>query len=825
MQSGRSGLHRLPLVHVALFVVAAVVLLIARTARAQGAEPHLPDPISTIKLHRLLNGVIGPRDPRWADIEAAHDAYLAELRPQSEGAIERILPALELGYVTDLRTIDDVRRIVSTIAAADDRLFAAIGAILGDDSGATLVRVRESRTRDRLRSTMGHSVGLRVGLGGVSEAVRGAVVDPQLLAALDPALRAYEEKATSLMRRAVDVGLEATEDGLRAVRDAKLPAPDPGDQEGGRRWWEEFQQGVAARGARRMELLAELGALDASTAAAILKQLPFHEGRAARLRLERALLGGASDGLQASVETIFQVALRSSEVDAEGKAAVLDAYRAWAKEDDAFSDRWIARTLNMTHDDGVALQADRVTRRESNNRWHAKLLNDTPWGRTILDEYVAITDGRYPQEVDPFNEEFLLERRPEQTYVHDARWRPRPLTAERIDRMADRLRFDDDERAIARSLHADLTERWNEGMAPLVGTVRAAEQAIARIEGNRVRTLPEGIDALVSARLAVLEGAAKIDNAFYDDLQAVLGARRLPEDRAEIELSRLSRAMERLGTGDWAMYLHPCVIVRPVDPVAIIDRLELSPHERDIARRALLDRGEAIVAAARARAEAQAGLEPVMNEAHSVQFAAQEAAQRGGATDEERKAAWAESHAAQRRGDREGADRAARRLAADRIVRAAFTDSIAAFDDAKHRVADERYERRAVPEFFADARAPWPLIERALAIRDLDAAARDAIIALRDEAQRSSTLRAVAFGDLRRTAPDPGVPSWRHVARQGREAAIRFDRDELSARTVSRLRRLLTQEQQGLVRGLDDYERRVERVRDVFIRASPPEEE
>ncbi|MFO0826559.1 MAG: hypothetical protein U0572_00270 [Phycisphaerales bacterium] len=771
-------------------VVAIAVAFGAIPSFGQGTSPYLPEPISTIRLHRLLDDALPPADPRWKGIEEAHDGYLRNARPLLDRrTIEGCLECKGFAGVPSSRGLDAVRAYVAALRGADDALWAKIVAVLGDSPEAhgSFESAKKRRVADRLRDTLA-SAG---GLGSVGEAARRCVVDPEHRRIVNDRLRAYDAEVGELLRKLVEHSLQMIDDGSRAVRDAHLPDPDPADPEAAKAWWTTYQQGSQARMAKLREVREALATLDRDTLRALTKDLPYQVARHVRYAASRASRR-LDDYGEGWLEVFFQLVLRSPQLSAEDKAAAANEFEKWGREDDRLVEAIEALGTNAGADERqVAIDACRAFNRDTTRRF----MNDqTPWSKAVRERWLSIVNARSPSEYDAFDEDFLFESPDQRPYDHDARWLPPPIAATRIDALADRLGLDHDRRVIALTLLTDHRARWSEGMREVAEKARAAEaaaQTATNADPNGVAPVPAQIvDELVRASMEVFVRAAELDDALYQELRAALGGVLTDDGRAEIALSQLSRELECLGTGDWAMYVNYDAIVRPVDPVAVVDSLTLGGDVRAVVRTALLDRRDAMLAAARDRARAHA--------AREITSAADELLQR--------------------------------RLAADRAVRRLFDECIAPLDESQRRLAAERYERRAVPEYFADARAPWSLFDRALACGDLTPETRAAIEGLRERTLAAYRAIAGTFADERRSALpiDPpqadarGAPASRQrVAHQTRwlhQRAIVFDRDEVSARAVSELRRLLSDPQRAAVRGLDDYERRVETVAERFIR-------
>lgn len=758
----------------------------SQVAVGQGTAPDLPDPISTVRLHRLLEDVFPVDDARWPAAEAAHDEYLRRARVDLAPLRASTLTAVARSCATanpDPQDLAAVRRFGAALAAEENRLFDAIAALAGNERQAEVERARARRGSERVRDLMGSLNGVRsVGIGLVGEFARRHVVDPVQREAIAEPLRLYEYKLAPRVRRAAEHTLDSYRDAARAVRDAGLPDFPPADPAAAEQWWRIHSDAGAAERAKANAELVAIQRLDRDLLAKLAAGLSFDVHQ--RVRYDATVRSSPLRRCdsEAWIEVLFQLALRSPELDASDKAAALAEYEFWTHADEAMTAN--IPPFGMTADEREAFQAAHEARRLRSNERLTELMNSKEsWVANVRDRWRSLVNGRTPYELAPFDDGFLFEQPTPAPYDHSRRFRPRPIAKARVEALVERLRLDEGQCATALNLQEDHRALWNDAMNSASAKVLEAESSLwasRRQSDNSDGTPQEMIDEIVNLRMAVLAEAERLDDAFYANLRAVLAGTCSESDEDEIALSRLSRRLECLGTGDWSMYVSDDQRNRPVDPVAVVDTLGLDADQRANVRTALLSQSETLLANARSRAKAHAGQEWPSQSDEPMTI----------------------------------------RLTAERAVRAAFADAIATLPEETRFDAEVEYERRAHPEFFADPRAPFSLLDRAERLPNLDDERRGAVNALRLAATNAYGRLAIAVGDARRSAPeaDRADLSALHSKRRLLIAGLVFDRDESSARTVAALRRLLTPEEQASVRGLNDYERRVETVPSVFIR-------
>lgn len=157
-----------------LVLIVTLLAIPATSAPGQGVEPELPDPISRLRLHRLLEGVVDAADPRWSAIEEEHDRYLAACRTLDAERTSKILAAMNSSLGPDQRALREVRDFTTLLAAEEERLFAAIAGLLGDAALVPISRIRERRDIERLRSPRSISGRPTVSSAGTRSASRPA---------------------------------------------------------------------------------------------------------------------------------------------------------------------------------------------------------------------------------------------------------------------------------------------------------------------------------------------------------------------------------------------------------------------------------------------------------------------------------------------------------------------------------------------------------------------------------------------------------------------------------------------------------------------------
>lgn len=782
----------------------AIVMLVCLGCRAsfgQGLENDLPNPMSLIRLKLLLIDALPLDDERWMEVERLHASSLERYRAEIRSEFIEKQAGFQLGQ--DDRTHRELRRFRSALASLEAGLFDEIGALVDAERAEELLAARSRRTAERLAIT----TSMRRSRLPASEAIRMIVREPDRLAPLLPELRRAERSLASIVERVADRMDASIDAQLRAVRDAKLPPLDPNDPAALAARQALIAEAAAAGQAQIAELEAQARELNSSLIRRARPLLSPSELRELRWRTADPYAGTARD--TAWLDVLFQLARRSPTLDKEQRESARVAFEAWVGEQERSTDALEAIDRSTPEGEAAFVRTLQEINESDRAALRAFLNSPEPWVVAVRDRWIDIVNGVSPDELAPFDPSALAVAQGER-YDPTASFVPPPIGDERIEWLATRLQLDGAGRAVLATLVADAQERWTTASGRWRADVSKAANDAQRIVDQRVSVVRDRIPEIVTARMRVFEEAAALDDALFASIEASFGGGLEAAATRGLRIARLGRTLERLAVGEWGMYLPYHFVQRPVDVVRVANALQLGADDRVMIETRLLASADALVAAATLRARAQAGLGYRSQSLMDAMFAPPAPA---AAADDAGDAAAAEL-AFQQSADRDVADR----LEGDRVVRKLFAEAIADLGEATRLLALDAYERAAQPDFFRDDRTPDALLAMARALEGIGAEAAAAIEDLIAVDRAARVRIAQSLGMERAAPPGPHVAAGFDRARNAAYELHLFDRDERSARTVAALRRLLTAEQRAAVSGLDDYERRVQFPRQVFLR-------
>ena len=186
------------------------LLVLARSAAAQGTTGTLADPMSTAQLMQYADRLQLDAGQRLA-IESIHDEYKKEFRRLRDNEIDDFLKSMHsmqsVGMMPDRARVEaffkKMQRLQGRIKTLDDRLFDQLLPILNEEQLPMLSRVRLARQRQRYTSQqMMPMMGRRP--VDLSEVFLETDLPAGVSGDADQVIAAYERHLTTAMRRASD---------------------------------------------------------------------------------------------------------------------------------------------------------------------------------------------------------------------------------------------------------------------------------------------------------------------------------------------------------------------------------------------------------------------------------------------------------------------------------------------------------------------------------------------------------------------------------------------------------------------------------------------
>ncbi len=841
---------RMRTVLLGVILVIGVLLLAVRPAAAQGTSGQLPDPIATVELNRLLSLYVKPDDSQRATIESLHDDYRAQFRTLREAEIEKFLEEMNKlggrGMPSKSELLDFARRyeqVNAKIAALDDALFEAIGALLGEQRIPDVRRARDARARSRYATgMMGGLPGVMSNRADVSAIVLELDLPPEQLAQFQPELIALEERLTALSRESSSAGIKGMIEMVDAIEKAGLGgmheadmAQDPEKMEAA---MQVMQESMAKAFKPVAERSARMSEANTKTFRSVRERLSGEVQRKFHVRYIAAAYPELAVDFM-GVEPIFRAVLRIRSLDEGVRGQVEQAYRAWMASDEAIIDRAMAMVdagresinpmdfggMSSTYEKLQELQMERgelgtrtleglkgmVGEERISKLIERRLSADDMF--TSTEDPEAVADGDAEEagfSVRASDAEAAFEARPVEMIAS-------PIGTGTIQAIIARLgtagQADAGLKATIETLHADYLRSWTDEIEPMRPKL---SESMAKIwawdaETGRASVDAAARDAYHAARREVDGKIRSLDDTFLLGLATVAG----DAAAGEIAVLRFDRLAESSAVGGDAFIGAFGGEARPVNLMAALAEAELDETERAGALKVLVPRLPDFETQMRSVRSEQLDLD---REMQLVQEESQAIYGSGETPD-----AAAMTRMQQRWMEVQGRSMrmTERRSQLVQGMWGAILESLSAGSRDRLSLA---FERQAYPEVFEDRLSALPFLERASEMQDLSDAQRSEINTLlsryRDE--YLAFCRAMVPKPEATTPPPTDAEAaqemWRkRMAQENERAKVRFDRDERSQRAVSQLRRILNAEQAARIPGLGSYDKEKSKPDSPFV--------
>ncbi len=830
--------HVLPIA----FLMLLLALLTTERAEAQGTFGALPDPISSQHLNGYADR-LGMSDQQLLALGEPHARYLEQFRQLREGDIEKFFDhfremrpgRFDPSQFKQFETIvKDFTRLMNRIRTLDESFFNDMQGVLTDDQAEKLIRIRQSRERERLRTEASRvtdfvNPAVRVDL---AEMLLELDLPPADLEAVDPLLASYEHQLTTYSRRVFDSGTKAILDGLKKLD--KLGLDQEMMENPGRmmRFFGDFQLIWDEIKVDLLKSADQLAELNQRTFRQLATALPNESYRQLRAQyLGRAYREAAEVGRQA--ESLFRGALEMEELPSEMRESVAALAAAHLNSQDRLADQ-IMDLLNEHRRNLTLMQIARMGEDPVRAKIDELQARAQAADESAIETLKAMLGPGLAEELSPAPPG--VRRREDRIAVRTERGRggvgarmvvargggmhqgaisfltgftpPDRISEQAVDQLAQRLALDEMQLALLHSLHDDYLDRFNsirnEHAAPYA---RVVEQI--RREEDRPSDpaeLAELLDSGFQRLLSLLEAVRAADQRFFDDVQIAL-----LDGSDEGQLSVLKAAVS---SRDRIQYQVP-EQAEPTGPAmafigsageARVDIAELVTS-LNVERTLWSDIAPLIAAYEQDAADLfrQRFESEVATHRQSLQFMM---ARRG---DDDR----------ERRGNRfrEMGERMTQVREAARTVNNALAElNRKSLDVVLDRLPEhegtrleDAYYRKAFPAAFDDPASAEERIQSALTLRDLTEAQRSRLMEI--AAEYRPVYRDITYAIVEHHMALADAPVWRGPRRDRerggeRENAMRermerasslevlnFDRAELNERTMRELRAILRPDQ------------------------------
>ncbi|MEE9131385.1 MAG: hypothetical protein V3T84_15310 [Phycisphaerales bacterium] len=800
---------------VALVVVAGLRGLTNRCL-AQSGNNLLPDPISSRELAGYLDRLQLTDEQRLA-IEPVHEQYLGAFRTLREGAIQRVLD--EIRVLSDgstglpapgpvekfLRNLD---RVLARIKQADNRLFSEIGTILTEQQRPALSRIKLTRARKRLRSGLVQG-GVFLNRGdqvNLSKLYEQLELTPQLRQISDPLIIQHERVLTSRLKDLRDAGNRMILDMVIAFEELGFSQRDTSDPEALRKTFLAFDPVRTELAKNLLEPASAISNLNRKTIQRLTQVLQRPQARELRRTYYLAAYPEARYDLH-SAQKRFTAALQMNDLTEQLRETVTALGDDHQRSHDKITEEMVDQLddlggkmimIDFDNEQWAALQ-------QQMNAFEARWAQLNTTARESLDavlgpQLVAMLGDRAgrtsqgkPKKFTPAgvvveasNGGVVMRTNAGDILGADALV-PNPISERQLTRFAQRLALSNEQQAIVGQLHEHYVAQYR---AHRAAQRKAAQTAQAR---NGDPGTDEARQMRLHQQRQALQEAQELDATLFDDLALAFGeSPALPNELQRLKLARRRAIFSRREAG-FRLYLSPVQSHEAwVDLSGLVDELQLDAETAreldDIMREyegtvtpAFEVRHEAAIAAQLNHLNAMINLARFREESEDVAADARDELRQAEIT------AYHSTHEAEQ--------------AVIQINRETLQRILQTLAGPSGQALQRAYNRKAFPSVYNNPESAERFITAAGRLADLSDQQRHAIQTIsreyRDAYEPLGGQMAILSergGAALGVYDDPAV--LRDYRRRRQELALlEFDRQELDAKALRRVRSILTPEQ------------------------------
>jgi hypothetical protein len=198
-----------------LVPIAMVLALPASSAHAQGAGFEFPEPMSSREFAALMRSHAKVTREQWLTLHLLHEDAIGESAALRDGEIETYFAEQArrsggiLSEAVERELLPRRRRINALIAAIDDRLFDRVLLVLGDESRRAIEGARLERECERLERDVQRYALTPFGEGDLTPHVLAVTWSEEEREPARERLLEYQQKLVSLLRSMRDVAPDA----------------------------------------------------------------------------------------------------------------------------------------------------------------------------------------------------------------------------------------------------------------------------------------------------------------------------------------------------------------------------------------------------------------------------------------------------------------------------------------------------------------------------------------------------------------------------------------------------------------------------------------
>jgi len=843
-------------------VIAALVSALFMTGHAigQGTSGTLPGPISSRDLATWADQLELGDEQRQA-IDPFHEEYREAFRQLRDGAIEQYLQ--EVGGMMgrgfrglDKDAIEDslrkLNRLMTRISLLDEGLFNNIQSVLSDEQVARLPRVMQARKRERYRTGAMRMAGSanRAARVDMSDLYYGLELTPDQRQATDPLVVQYEDRLTAATEdlykastRIFLVVVEALEDQGVSFESFAGGGPPPADMMNAmRNAWTEANE-------KPREKAAAISDLNHQTLRRLTEFLPRDAASTLRDRYLGRAYPEVPRASQSDALKNFHAALRLPSLSPDLRAdinAMAVQFRGSANQ---VVDEMI-KAVDEYRNSAVAFGRDRTQRREYNEKLEGYRERLVGLDRSAVEALGGLLGPDLSQSVkiaaadttfeDETSEPAGRDRRRGGSSVEEATdafiaglgpdpFLPSPITSRDVALYTKRLKLDDNDRFILKSLHQEYVGAFGQLKRTDIATLRAALAAAQppreeqRREGPRrgdENARPTGptaqqVDEIYDLRGSALKSIQALDGTFFDDIETLIAT---PQQQPLVQRLRTARERSVYNRGLEANPFDAMFGRRGgrhgrggprgpdmggqsnesgVDLSYLVEQLDLGAEERTEMDKLLADYEASAVAGFRRQYESVLKLRREVERLRAQRARGDGDGNRRERDREAMQSRWESFRRLQENEGRKATDDRKFMVDLNRATLAVLTEALPEKAAAN---LDQAYRHSAFPSIYDDPDGADRFLTTALQLRDLGESQRDGIDAIIAEYRPAYEKLADQIAEIHAARADDGNDfdrqRWRTYQEQrNRIEVLDFERQELNAKALRQLREVLTDEQ------------------------------
>lgn len=826
-----------------VLVVFAAIAALAMPRGTHAQTRQFPPPISTEELERALGRYVKPSPEAMQRIHVAHDRYLDDFRRLEDNELEPFSkeqpPIMRGGDMEPwMRKYTSLRGRVNAI---DGTLLSEIAQAVDESQRSNVERVRWIRETEVLRTGLLNQFAPMIGGGArvdLADVLHSAQLTDEQLAKVDPLLRDYQSRMLGAVRKSTDEIERVVMDLMNRMREsglwgAALQEAQTDPEKAAEmytkmaQFMRDFFGSITAAG-------APIADINRKSYREMRGRLSFDEFVKVHPRWLSAAYPTLAHQFPTGLVTFAERAKSLPEATPENKAAIdrilEDAVRRVVTaldQDEADADATMLATMQAQFGDEQEGGTTRQVWEEQRARMQEAMEERQKVVTAAMDAITAqfppelaeklrnpgedgapskVVDGQpAPQDLaaapDQDKDEGDEEAAPINAWdtglpVESVSTEVKAYSVGDLKRFLAAIDADDSATTLAESLHGDYLSRYNEKVEALRTSYHELRARV--YDGSDGAAQPNTERAAEAAAVLrnLMAASKEVDREFFDSLATVVGESH--KDMVALEqASRITGSAGRVVAHGW--FFMPNA-EQPVDVVAVIRGVELTPEEWSKVAPIVASRADALVSTSERALDANVTtateLEKLQRELFSQEGMDAQARMRAGMEYQTRMQKVTEGVRAINEA----------RLSAQRDTLNAVLDAL---PEAKRPKLQRAWHTASYPALFKDPSALFHTFERIERMPDLTEAQQEQVKkALADYHQAYDlacdglvAAAAVPLGEWNLRDPE----HWNKI--QARERTIermKFERTETTARAASALRQILTPEQIARFRLLAD---------------------